>query len=247
MQQTSLSGANYLSNGFSLIWKPGIRIYVFIPLSINLLLLSIASVYAFNQIVEWYSSLQGNDNSIIHWFAINLEWLLLPVLTVTTLIVVFFLVAFIANWVAAPFNGLLSEAVEKHLSGNRVEQIFNLKTFLNDIPRLFSREFQKLGYYLPRAIGCLILFFTPLVFIAPFVWFFFNAWMAAIQYIDYPMDNNKIPFSSMLQQLKHDRSSTWSFGILVMFLTMIPLVNLLIMPVAVAGATNLWHDRYNHN
>lgn len=245
MQHSSIGGAHYLSKGFSLIWKPGIKSFVFIPLLINLVLLSMATAYAFNSISGWYDKLHNSESALVQWVVVNLDWLLWPIIIISVLAVVFFSFAFVANWIAAPFNGLLSEAVEKHLAGNQFrEEKFSWKSFIADIPRLFTREWRKFIYYLPRALACLLLFFTPLTVIAPIIWFLFNAWMAAIQYIDYPMDNHKVPFRQMLDTLKQKRSTPFSFGALVMLLTMIPVVNILLMPVAVAGATCLWFEEY---
>lgn len=244
MQTSSFSGAQYLSKGFSLIWQPGIRKFVFIPLLINLVLLTTATIYAFNQLSVWYASLQQSDSSIVQWMMEYLDWLIWPLVVIAVFVVVLFLFAFLANWIAAPFNGLLSEAVEKHLSGDQYrEEVFTWKGFVADTPRLLAREWRKLAYYLPRALGCLLLFFFigPIV---PIIWFLFNAWMTAIQYIDYPMDNHKKTFNDTLTVIRQKRSGPFGFGALVMLFTMIPVVNIFIMPVAVAGATNLWFDHY---
>ncbi len=245
MHPTSFSGAQYLSKGFSLIWQPGIRIYVFIPLLINFVLLTTATIYAFNHLDLWYDGLKYSENSIISWIIEFLGWLLWPLIVISVLIVVFFIFALIANWVAAPFNGLLAEAVERHLTGeNYKDSPFKMSEFVKDAPRLIGREWRKLKYYLPRALGCLLLFLTPISLIAPLIWFAFNAWMSAIQYIDYPQDNHKISFDNTLEVIKARKSGPFGFGALVMLFTMIPVVNLLIMPVAVAGATALWFDHY---
>jgi len=244
MQTTSFSGAQYLSKGFSLIWQPGIRRFVFIPLLINLVLLSIATVYAFNWLSDWYDSLQQSEWAIVQWSVEYLGWLIWPVIIIAVFVTVFFVFAFLANWVAAPFNGLLSEAVERHLAGkNFQEEAFSWKRFFADIPRLMGREWRKLAYYLPRALGCLLLFFVigP---VAPIIWFIFNAWMTAIQYIDYPMDNRRISFDETLAVIRQRKSGPFTFGAIIMFITMVPVLNILIMPVAVAGATNLWFDHY---
>ena len=247
MANNAFSGAQYLSKGFGLIKQPGIRAFVFIPLVINFILLSFATIYAFTQIDNWLESLKNSESSWIQWTVENLAWLIWPIVIITVLVVILFIFAFLANWIAAPFNGLLSEAVEKHLSGeNYHDTTFSWRRFFADIPRLLSREWRKLAYYLPRAIGCLVLFlltfWSPFVFIATAVWFIFNAWMAAIQYVDYPMDNHKVPFSEVIDQLKQRRGGSMGFGAMVMLLTMIPVVNIVVMPAAVAGATNLWFD-----
>lgn len=259
MNSPSFSGAQYLRKGFHLVWQPGIKKFVFIPLLINFVLLGIATVYAFELIGDWYETLpiwlETHMNSEywyvrwpaegVNWLVVTLDWLLWPLIVITVFIAVFFIFGFIANWIAAPFNGLLSEAVERHLeSGNYQEMQFNWAIFIKDVPRLIGREWRKLMYYLPRALGCLILLFTPISPFVPIIWFLFNSWMSAIQYIDYPEDNHRRPFQQTLTNIRQNKSGPFGFGILVMLFTMIPVVNILVMPVAVAGATNLWFDHY---
>lgn len=247
MANNAFSGAHYLSKGFGLIKKPGIRGFVIIPLTVNFILLTLASFYAFNEIDSWFESLKNSEYSWVQWTVENLAWLIWPVVIISVLVVVMFIFAFIANWIAAPFNGLLAEAVEKHLSGEDFQETpFSWKSFISDIPRLFGREWKKLVYYIPRALGCLLLFlltfWSPFVFVATAVWFIFNSWMAAIQYIDYPMDNHKVSFQTVISELKSRKGGSMGFGAMVMLLTMIPVINIIVMPAAVAGATNLWFD-----
>ena len=66
----------------------------------------------------------------------------------------------------------------------------------------------------------------------------------AIQYKDYPFDNHKIPFSEMKDKLKAKQGLSYSFGFTVAIFSMIPIVNLIVMPVAICGATARWVDHY---
>ncbi len=101
----------------------------------------------------------------------------------------------VANFIAAPFNGILSERVEQRLRGNSLSTELSL---LQMIPGTLARELAKLAYFLPRVLLLLILGFIPLINLAtPVLWFIFSAWMMAIQYIDYPMDNNGLTFKRM--------------------------------------------------
>ena len=259
MKSDSFQGAQYLNKGLQLVMQPGIKKFVFIPLLINFVLLTFATIYAFDLISNWYESLplwlsdKVNDSSwyvswpaeALQWTVEALDWLLWPLIVISVLITVFFIFGFIANWIAAPFNGLLSEAVEKHLAGNEYQETdFSWTSFIADIPRLIAREWQKLAYYVPRALLCLVLFVTPISPLVPIIWFVFNGWMSAVQYIDYPEDNHRRSFQQTLENLGRNRTGPFGFGMLVMLFTMIPVVNILIMPVAVAGATNLWYDNY---
>jgi len=72
------------------------------------------------------------------------------------------------------------------------------------------------------------------------LWFVFSAWMMAMQYIDYPMDNHRTTFDDMRKYLKTHRGISFGFGCAVMIAAMIPGVNFFVMPAAVAGATLMW-------
>lgn len=236
--QGSGSGAAYFFKGFDLIQIKGLRRFVFIPLMVNFVLFSVLFSYLLmqlNELMLWVG------DWLPDWIESWLSWLLWPLLIITVLVLFSFIFATFANWLAAPFNGLLAEKVEQYLTGQPLNT-GGMLDLVKDIPRLFLREFRKLFYYLPRALLCLVLFFIPLLgqTIAPLLWFLFSAWMMAIQYADYPFDNHKVPFDTMKAKLKEQKGQSISFGIMAMLFTMLPVVNLLVMPVAICGATAMW-------
>jgi CysZ protein len=51
-----------------------------------------------------------------------------------------------------------------------------------------------------------------------------------------------VSFREMKHVLQANRSQSFSFGITVSVFSLIPIVNFLVMPVAVCGATALWVD-----
>ena len=109
------------------------------------------------------------------------------------------------------------------------------------VPRTLSREMRKLGYFLPRAIGLFILSLVPVVnVVAAPLWLIFGVWMMAIQYIDYQADNNKMSWQDMLAWLRQKRWQSLGFGGVTYLALLIPGVNVLMMPAAVAGATLFW-------
>ncbi|MEK1838714.1 MAG: EI24 domain-containing protein, partial [Pseudomonas sp.] len=83
--------------------------------------------------------------------------------------------------------------------------------------------------------------FIPVVnIIAAPLWLLFGVWMMAIQYIDYPADNHKLGWNEMLAWLRQKRWQSLGFGGSVYLVLLIPVVNILMMPAAVAGATLFW-------
>ncbi|WP_341501484.1 sulfate transporter CysZ [Gallaecimonas sp. GXIMD4217] len=236
-----VSGAQYLMRGFQLIRTKGVRRFVFLPLLVNLLLFATAFGYLFGQLDQLMAWV---DDYLPEWLS-WLNYLLWPLAVVSILVVFSFIFSAVANWIAAPFNGILAERMELHLTGEPMPE-GGFLDLVKDTPRLIGREWAKLKYYLPRAIGFLILFFIPVLgqSVAPVLWFLFTAWMMAIQYLDYPFDNHKIPFQDMKLALKYQRGASFSFGALTTLFAMVPIVNLIIMPVAVCGATAMWVDRF---
>jgi CysZ protein len=244
MIKTGFSGAQYFTKGIQLVRRPGVRHLVLIPLIINFLLLGSACIWLFYNLMDWKDEFYQWSWSWVQWVLDYLGWLLWPLVFITLFLGVFYFFAIVANWLSAPFNGLLSEAVERYLSGEK-EQPTKVSALIKDLPRVLTREWSKFTYWLPKALLCLLLFLIPGVnLIAPVIWLLFSAWMMAIQYIDYPMDNHKVPFPEMLAQLRANRGGCLGFGGTVMLVTLIPVVNILAMPIAVAGATALWYDNY---
>ncbi|MEM5495895.1 sulfate transporter CysZ [Paraglaciecola mesophila] len=231
---------NHFLQGFSLIQTKGLKRFVFIPLAVNLILFSVALYALFGQIdgaIIWLVDLIPDW---LGWLKSALSYIIWPLAVITILLVFALIFGTLANWIAAPFNGLLAEKVEKHLTGQDLGDTGVLDV-VKDIPRTLGREFSKLAYYIPRALGFLLLFFILPVF-GQVLWFLFTAWMMAIQYCDYPFDNHKVSFKDMRRTLNQSRGNCFSFGIGVSVFSMIPIVNFLVMPVAICGATAMWVD-----
>ncbi len=237
----SSSGASYLFKGFRLMLTPGIRRFVLIPLLVNLCFMGgLLSLVLFN-LHDW---IQGWLSFIPTWF----DWLLYviwPLLAIATLITLSYFFSTFANWIAAPFNGLLAEHLESILTGKRPPDE-GILSCIKDLPRVFGREWRKMCYFLPKAIGLLLLTLVPLLgqTLVPLLWFVFTAWMMSIQYNDYSFDNHRVSFDRMKQALRDNQTSSLSFGAMVAIFSMIPMLNLFVMPAAVCGATAIWVDKY---
>lgn len=221
--------------------RPGIRAFVILPLLANIVVMGGALWWLFSQFGEWITWLMDKVPGWLQW----LDYLIWPVAVISVLLIFSYFFSTVANIIASPFNGWLSEKLEAELTG-RPAPDQGWADLMKDIPRILKREVVKLLYYIPRAVILLILFFIPGVgqTIAPVLWFIFGAWMMSVQYGDFPFDNHKVSFPDMKRTLRRDNMTNLQFGSLVSVLTMIPFVNLFIMPAAVCGATALWVDRY---
>ena len=67
-----------------------------------------------------------------------------------------------------------------------------------------------------------------------------GAWTLAVQFADYPLENRGRPFRDTLTLLRANRAAALGFGACATLALAVPLVNFLLVPVAVAGGTLLW-------
>lgn len=231
-------GMEYFVAGFSLLSQKGLKRFVFIPLLINVLLFGGSLFFLYDWLTQGFAYLNELLPDWLSW----LEWLMWPIAVLVILFSYSMVFTVITNFIAAPFNGLLSEKVELHLTGQKINDD-GFADLVKDVPRMLGREWSKLVYYLPRAIGFFILLWM-LPFIGQILWVLFSCWMYNVQYNDYPFDNHKISFKEMKDTLKAHQGLSYGFGFAVMVLTSIPIVNLIVMPAAVCGATKLWVENY---
>ncbi|MDH5435865.1 MAG: sulfate transporter CysZ [Gammaproteobacteria bacterium] len=233
-------GVRYLLSGFQLITQPGLRPFVLIPLLVNILLFTMAIWYGTN-------AFEGYIESLLPSWLMWLSWLLWPLFTFAFMIIVFYSFTLIANLIAAPFNGLLAEKVQLKISNINIPES-NMGDIIKSIIPSLIVEIKKLFYFVLWSIPFLVLFFIPVLNIAaPFLWIAFSAWMLSLEYTDFSANNNKVFFPQLRQLFKTRRFLALGFGGMALVCTMVPILNFVIIPVAVAGATRLWLEELTRN
>jgi CysZ protein len=236
-----LIGANGLLQGLALLTTPGLRSFVAMPLLINIVLF-VGSIWV---LAAQFSGLVDGWLAYLPEWLLWLEWLFWLVFALTALLLVFYTFSILANIIASPFNSLLAEAVERHLTGQPLPAGGSFTQALKEAPRAMFDELRKLGYMALLALPLLFLSLLSLLIpifapITPFLWILFSAWMLALEYADYPLGNHQMRFGQQRQLLRRNKLLSLGFGGATLVATMIPIVNFLVMPAAVAGATKLW-------
>ncbi|MBT8768106.1 sulfate transporter CysZ [Metapseudomonas boanensis] len=237
MLTPTLSGPQYLGEGLKLVLSPGLRLFVLLPLTVNLLLFMALIGFAMQEFSGWVDAFMP---SLPDWLSF-LQYLIWPLFVLLVLVLIFFTFTMLANVIAAPLNGFLAEKVEVVVRGQDNFPSFSWGELMAMIPRTVGRELRKLAYFLPRAAALLILSFIPgLNLLAAPLWIIFGIWMMAVQYIDYPADNHKLGWNEMLAWLREKRWQSLGFGGATYAALLVPGLNILMMPAAVAGATLFW-------
>ncbi|MEX2488440.1 MAG: sulfate transporter CysZ [Pseudomonadales bacterium] len=230
-----MTGIDCVFEGLRLIRQPGLRRYVIVPVLINVAIVTAILVYAFFMFDAWIDAIVAQ---LPDW-ASFLTWLIWPIAVLAAIIFLMYGFTLVANLIASPFNAVLSTRVEQQLVGS-LDDIPEI-VWWKVIPRAMGRELAKIFYFLPRLLGLLILTLIPVVnILAPILLLLFSAWMMAVEYTDYAADNNEVGFRDLRRRLAGTRVQSLLFGIFVYVLMAIPVLNLVLMPAAVAGGTVYW-------
>ncbi|MEM7304641.1 MAG: sulfate transporter CysZ [Pseudomonadota bacterium] len=235
-------GIGYFFKGLRLIFAPGIKRYVIIPLIINITLFSFGLWVG----ITWFDSFL---EKVLPGWLTWAEFILWPLFAISYFLIVFYAFAILVNVIAAPFNGFLAEKIESYLQEDKnLTTESSFQSVLKETPGIILSELSKLTYFLIRALPLLILFLIPGInVLAPFIWFIFSAWMLSLEYLDYPLGNHGILFKETRTMAKQRRTRCLSFGSVVSAFTLVPFLNFIAMPAAVAGATALYVDTFSEN
>ncbi|BFM14937.1 sulfate transporter CysZ [Maricurvus nonylphenolicus] len=235
-----VNGLTFLTRGANLITHKELRLFVLVPLLINIVLFFVLTgilIQQFDSAVGWLLGWLPSWLDFISWFIWSL-------FAATVLVIYGYSFSIITNIIAAPFYGLLAERAEGLITGKRPDS----EPLSEMIPRTLGREMLKLWYFISRGaaifIISIVLSFIPIVnILVPVIAILWGAWSMSIQYVDYPADNHQLAFTELRKRLGGNLTHSYTFGGLVMLGTMVPILNIFIMPVAVVGGTYYWVEK----
>ena len=232
------NSALILIDGFKLLSKPGIREYVILPMLFNITIFAGFMYYGFGIVMEYQAIL---NDWLPDWLEF-LSWIIVPIFFIVSVLIMAYGFTTLTNIIAAPFNALLSEKVEKVLGLPQCESESGITGFIKIIPRSIGREIKKFISNLKWLFLLFISLFIPGVNILSVL---IGGWLMAIQYMDYPADNHELSYSEFLDKLRSKRFNSMGFGLSIMLVSMIPFANLIVVPAAICAGTILWHRDYH--
>lgn len=222
---TPAIAAGHLLRGFKFMSRPGLRRYIAFPLAINLLLYTGAFLLGYHYLSQLI------DQFIPAWLD-WLRWLLWPLFFVSFFIMGFFTFTLAANLLASPFYGSLAAKTLALATGQ------NRPSAEQSAVQAIRAELERVWYFGTRALPLVVFSFIPgLNVLSPLLWALFGAWGMALEYFAYPLENEGIAFAEQRKLVKSILVGALSFGGLTAFLLALPVVNILVAPAAVIGAT----------
>lgn len=228
---------DYLLTGAKFLTKPGLRKFIIIPLLLNV----IVSILTAVALISFFSDfLDTLTDWLPSWLAF-IAWLIWSVVAFIALMIYGYSFNLITNIIAAPFYGILAAQIEVCITQKEPPE----ENWPMLISRTLGREILKLWYFSTRGIAILLLLFIS--------WFIpginlitlaisaaWGAWSMTVQYVDYPADNHQTSFRQLRQTLAINKLTSYSFGGFIMLGSLVPIINVFVGPIAVAGATVYW-------
>ncbi|MCH1554354.1 MAG: sulfate transporter CysZ [Luminiphilus sp.] len=230
-------GIGYLVRGAHLMTQPGLRQFAAIPLIANIIVFFLTASFLYVTLSDWYISVAGELADGWHF----ITWLVGPLMLLVGTMLSGYVSVLIVLILTSPFHGLLAERAEEIITGETLQIDSSSLAIALSVPRALLREIQKLAHYLPIAIAVIIVSIIPGInALSPLLWILLGAWMMSLQFVDYPMDNHRLPFREVRAACAAKRTTSLSFGASVAFVSGIPILNLFLIPAAVTGATLFW-------
>ena len=212
---------------------------VLIPLLINVVTFSLAIYFGLQFFHDFVQNLLPQGDT---WYWLVIYYALWVTVGFLTLVLVFFCFTVVGNLIASPFNELLSERIESLLLPEVEAVPFSLKIFCRDMLRVWLVELKKMSLFVVAMLLLLLLNLLPVVgnllygVLSILLTLFFLAW----EYFAFVHERKSRDFRYQRQYLMQRKPLILGFASGVLLMLAIPFLQLICIPVAVAGATLLW-------
>ena len=227
-------GIQCFLRGISLAFTRDNLPFVIAPALTSLAVVSLGLYFAFSYVEDLSAYLVGTLPAWLSFLSAILE----PLLYLFGILTGTWLFGFLAAIIGSIFLGDLALKID---GGDGTE-----RPWYHDIWPALKREARKLRYHLPRLLALVVLSVIPLInAFAPLLWILFGAWLMAIQFCDFAVENRRMDFLETLAILRGRRMAALGFGACATFAMAIPLLNFLVAPVAVIGGTLLMRAHFD--
>lgn len=237
------AGPLYPFWAIAVFWQhPHLWVYVLVPLLINLTLGGVLYVWLLGQGLQaidlWMSGLPD-------WLLAIVVTLLRGLLVILLLIGLGLLMVQFGTLLGAPWYGVLSEKLERLRLGSLPTAGHHPLRIVRDIWRALLFEGKKL--LLAIGVGSLLLGLGLIPGVGPLVtgtgWLGLTVLLICLDFLDAPLERRYLSFRRKLGVILGGLPGTVLFGLVCLGLVSIPLVNLVTIPLCVAGGTLFFCDQ----
>lgn len=231
-----------LSDGFKVIFialrilwrRPRILRWLVPPFLITILLDGLVFYFAYGWMCAGIASLVSGEG-YMGWLRTGLD----VVGGVAVLFILGWTFAWLFLMLTSPFQDFISAEVEQELTGNAGAEPAGFSGFLRSI---FQSLIQAIVFSL-LTVAFLVIGFIPLV--GPLLLFVWSAFALGYSFVAIPSGRMAHRFSQRVAFARSHRGAVFGLGMAVAGAAVVPLVNILLMPVFVVAGTALYVQAEN--
>src|SRR3989338_9911458 len=173
------------------------------------------------------------------WYWVVLYYIFYAVALVLLLILGTLILCLIGNILASPFHEWIAQKVKTIVKGDVIDAPFSFAFALKEFRRIFVTQCKKLSLIVILVLFSLFLVLIPGagIFLSGFI----SLLLLTLQFMDFPFEIERLSFSQQLHFFFHSFFAWIGFGLAISCLLTIPLLNLLVLPVGVIGASLLYY------
>ncbi len=211
------------------------------PFLINLGLFVLFFWFSYGRFQRWVTAFLPLNEG---WWWVLLYYVLAAAAVLLLLVVQVYLFAVVGGVVAAPFLELLTRRVEEEARPGAAGA-WSQAGMLAEIARVAGQALKKVLLYAAVMVVLLMLNLLPglgtLLYAG--LAFLVTCFFLALEFLDYPLDRRGLSLAAKLSYVRRAGLSALGFGAAVFALGVVPLVNLLFLPLAAVGGTLLYLER----
>lgn len=233
------TGMSYPLQGFRIVLThPGTWKYLVVPMLLSLVAL-VAAVYGSIQLVQLLVASQFDPTANVaqqSWFAIVTGFAYVVAFAISMVFTYL-----LANLVAVPFNDRLSERVEQ-LTLGPLDEPFDFGTMLRDLAQSVVHSALSLFLWGFVMIGLLVLNLVPgfgnlLSVVATTL---ATSFFLSREMMDGAMSRRRLGYRHKIRVVRANAAICLGFGLVASVFLWLPVVNILLMPMMVAGGTLMY-------
>jgi CysZ protein len=197
------------------------------------------------ELPQWQITTPGWAIAIANALGSSFLWILRFFLVILLLLVTGFIFLQFGVLLGAPWYGKLSEELELLKLGKLPPMESNLGSTLRDVGRAILYELKKLVLLAGFGFPLLLLNFLPGIgtAIASVGYITLTATIVCLDFFDSALERRRLKFRQKLGVVARSLPASAAFGLVCLALVSVPLINLLAIPVCVAGGTLFFCDR----
>jgi CysZ protein len=226
-----------------LVGHPRLWFWAAIPFILNIILFVAVAWGGWHYFSQWLDTLFSTSAET--WWGVALGWLLRILFWLVLGLLILFCYVPLATVVAAPFNDIISDQVERMYARAGIDEAFSVRQLGRSIWLGFRTSLKLASKTIVYMLLVLPLYLLPPPLggiLGPAAQAAITIRFLSLEHTSYSMDRRYYTYEQRSSFLKLNRARTIGLGAMCFVVMMVPFVNALFIPIAAVAGTLLFCD-----